>query len=588
MLFFVANDGTIIKSGPSSVYQGSEDASCVSVVAPFATNAEVTAVFKLPNGELKSPLLLTNAGIVEGVINKASGKSYALWKRDLPEPITRYYGEATVQFFFYLPDRVITTSASSFMVGRGVGVVLPDTPSQSIYEDILSSIASLRSQLDNGAFTARSIYQWNVYYAGPGIPDEGYGITKTGQYCKFHRYYDGGDDTGTYTLEIIEKYAGANTDLYYIDENTDGESVGDFVYDISEEYFHAMATPVYGVNEIVFYPNIGEFGAFVKSIKENNSNNPPYIDGELNSEWWAEVVNFNTITEDYLTTLNEAIEKGIETISNLSNAATKRAEDAAALSKSYAQNAGESARTAQDAQTAAKDSAQSAASSSASSKLSADNAADSANKAQNAVDTAQGMLDDLDESLKEAAAKLIVETDEKLKQVIADTESSLSEIRAATEQAQQKAEDAQTAADESAQSAANSAQSAEETLASLADIEEKLTATKEVLDTALDYIHRLEEQIVAKIGTSVFKDGNALAQFNVSATPTADAGALYDDQGNLKSNSPAHNNDCVRVEDIASLLVGGGFNSPLTTESGDEIVTENGDVLQINLSLKGV
>lgn len=577
MLFFVANDGTIIKSGPSSVYQGSEDASCVSVVAPFATNAEVTAVFKLPNGELKSPLLLTNAGIVEGVINKASGKSYALWKRDLPEPITRYYGEATVQFFFYLPDRVITTSASSFMVGRGVGVVLPDTPSQSIYEDILSSIASLRSQLDNGAFTARSIYQWNVYYAGPGIPDEGYGITKTGQYCKFHRYYDGGDDTGTYTLEIIEKYTGANTDLYYIDENTDGESVGDFVYAISEEYFHAMATPVYGVNEIVFYPNIGEFGAFVKSIKENNSNNPPYIDGELNSEWWAEVVNFNTITEDYLTTLNDAIDRYYNTVKTEAD----RAADNAKLALDYAQSAGASNREALDSKNIAVEKANQVATLAASAEESAQSAAESA-------DRAQSIVNDLDTALKAAVNNVIIETSESLDKIVSDTDSALAEIRVATEQAQQKAEDAQTAADESAQSAANSAQSAEETLASLAGVEEKLTAAQEVLDTALDYIHRLEEQIVAKIGTSVFKDGNALAQFNVSATPTADAGALYDDQGNLKSNSPAHNNDCVRVEDIASLLVGGGFNSPLTTESGDEIVTENGDVLQINLSLKGV
>lgn len=588
MLFFVANDGTIIKSGPSSVYQGSEDASCVSVVAPFATNAEVTAVFKLPNGELKSPLLLTNAGIVEGVINKASGKSYALWKRDLPEPIARYYGEVTVQFFFYLTDRVIATSATSFMVGRGVAAVLPDTPSQGIYEDILSAIASLRSQLDNGTFTARSIYQWNVYYASPEIPDEGYGITKTGQYCQFHRQYDGEDDTGTYTLKIIEKYVGAGNYLYYIDENTEGYEVGDFIYDVDEDKIFSMAKPIYGVNEIVFYPNIGEFGAFVKSIKDNNSNNPPYIDGELNSEWWAEVVNFNTITKDYLTTLNEAIESGIETIANLSNNAIKRGEESAALAKIYAQNAGESARSAQDYSITSKEKADSAKASAAQSKSSATAAAESASQAQSAVDTAQGMLDDLDESLKEAASKLIVETDETLKQVLADTEESLNELKAATEQAQQKAEDAQTSANESAQSAAESAQSAEDTLASLAGVEEKLTAAQEVLDTALEYIQQLEEQIVAKIGTSVYKDGNALAQFNVSATPTADAGALYDGQGNLKSNSPAHNNDCVRVEDIASLLVGGDFNCPLTTESGDEIVTESGDTLQINLSLKGV
>lgn len=219
MLFFVANDGTIVKSGPSSVYQGSEDANSVCVVAPFAANAEVTAVFKLPNGELKSPLLLTNVGIIEGVVNNASGKNYALWKRELLEPIARYYGEVTVQFFFYFADRVIATSASTFTVGRGVARVLPDTPSQSIYDDILSSFASLQSQLDNGAYPARAIYAWNSTYS-------------------------------------------------------------------------------YGANEITYYPDIGLFGAFVKSKVSDNLNNPPYnADGELNSPYWEVVLDFNQLNK---------------------------------------------------------------------------------------------------------------------------------------------------------------------------------------------------------------------------------------------------------------------------------------------------
>lgn len=148
MIFFVDNDGTIIKSGPSSVYQGSEDASSVCVVAPFAINAEVTAVFKLPQGELKSPLLLTCAGEIEGVVNSATGVNYALWKRDIPEPIARYYGEVQVQFFFHFADRLLTTSTTTFTVGKGVAVELPKVPPQTIYDDILRSISSLRSQTD--------------------------------------------------------------------------------------------------------------------------------------------------------------------------------------------------------------------------------------------------------------------------------------------------------------------------------------------------------------------------------------------------------------------------------------------------------
>lgn len=564
MIFFVANDGTIVKSGPSFVYQGSEDASCVCVVAPFAANAECTAVFKLPNGELKSPLLLTAEGMVEGAINSASGKAYALWKKDIPEPIARYYGEVQVQFFFHFTDRVIATSASTFMVGRGVGRVLPNTPTPTIYEDILSNIAALRSQLDNGSFTARSIYQWNVYHFSNELPERGYGITKTGQYVEFYRQYDDGEDTGCYTIKVLDGHASSTHILYYIDEELDEYAeVGDSFYDIPESYLSPMDSPIYGAGEIVFYPNIGEFGAFVKSIKENNRNNPPYIGGKLNKEWWAEVVNFNNITEDYLSTLNEV---------------ASRAEEQATLALQYAQNAGASNREALDSKNAAAQSADQAA------KL-ASSAEQSATAAQENADKVKDVLDNLDEALKEAANNVIIETKEVLNKVIEDTDSALEELKASTEQAKGMAEEAQSAAEGSAQSAADSAQSAADTLKSLEKIKEQLLATQETLDTALGYIEQLEEQIVEKIGTSVYKDGKALARFDVSAYPTPDAGALYDGQGNLKSGTPELNADCVRVQDIAQLLVGGGFFAPITTEDDDILVTEDGNALQINLTL---
>lgn len=345
MIFFVANDGTIVKSSPSAVYQGSEDASSVCVIAPFAEAAQCTAIFKLPNGELKSPLFLKAAGTIEGAVNTASGKAYALWKKDLPEPIAKYYGEVQVQFFFHFADRVVATSTSTFMVGRGVGRVLPDKPSDTIYEDILSAIVSLKSQLDNGSFAARSVYQWNVYRNDGEIPDKGYGMTKTGQYCEFRRMYDDGDDTGCFSITVIAEYKGSPDELYFIDFDTEYAEVGDKEYDIPEKCFSIMAMPAYGVNEIVFYPNIGEFGAFVKSIKGNNCNQVPYINGKLNKEWWAEVVNFNNITEDYFNTLSEI---------------AARAEESASLAFTYAHNASVSSSSALDSKIMAAESAQQA------------------------------------------------------------------------------------------------------------------------------------------------------------------------------------------------------------------------------------
>ena len=313
MLFFVANDGTVIKSNPSPVYQGSQDASSITVVAPFAANADCKAVFKLPNGVLKVPLLLTKAGVVEGVINQATENSYAIWKGDIADPISRYYGEVQAQFYFYLADRIVTTSLTTFIVGRGVPTILPpppsDAPSDDIYEQILSNIASLRSQLDNGFFTARSIYQWN----------------------------------STYT---------------------------------------------YGAGEIVFYPNIGEFGAFVKSIKENNLNNAPYASGAINSEWWAEVVNFNTISENYFTTITNAITKGIEDLDTAGNNFKTDFNELLAQAQESAQQAQESAASANTNATFVRDQADAAQLARISATASKNAAAQSATQAEGSASTA--------------------------------------------------------------------------------------------------------------------------------------------------------------------------------------------------------
>ena len=89
---------------------------------------------------------------------------------------------------------------------------------------------------------------------------------------------------------------------------------------------------LYGVGEIIFYPNHGEHGTFLKSITVDNSN-APYVDGELNSAYWEEVVDFNILNGLY----------------DVRDEVTKRAEEAAgsaAAAESSAENAGNSASAA--------------------------------------------------------------------------------------------------------------------------------------------------------------------------------------------------------------------------------------------------
>lgn len=230
MIFFATGDGTIIKTLPSPVYQGSENASEIYLIAPFSPNLKVTVRFRLPNGIWTTPTLMDNG--IDGnqmtaqgalaspdgaIVDKETGKKYAVWTKPIPGEVTQYYGTVTAQFFFYAAQggRITSTSAVNFTVGRGVPAVLPDIPSEDIYEEILSNLSALQEQLDNGAYTARSIYAWNSSYT-------------------------------------------------------------------------------YGANEIVFYPDIGELGAFVKSLVTDNTAPPFDALGEINPAWEL-VVDFNDV-----------------------------------------------------------------------------------------------------------------------------------------------------------------------------------------------------------------------------------------------------------------------------------------------------
>ncbi len=259
MIFFVANDGTVMESVPSPVYQGSANANDIYLVAPFASNLQATVAFKLPNGVLTEQYALKLFGELEGVINKQTGKPYLGWQFSMPNEITRYFGVVTAQFFFYAADStvVISTSSVTFTVGRGVPELLPNAPSADIYETILSNLSSIQQQLDNGTFTAKSIYAWNSAYT-------------------------------------------------------------------------------YGAGELVFYPQKGEYGVFLKSLTDNNKAEP-YVNGVIDSANWLLVSDFNILTELY-TLKGDVLDAVQETRDNVA-AAGQSANEAESSSQQAAQSA---------------------------------------------------------------------------------------------------------------------------------------------------------------------------------------------------------------------------------------------------------
>lgn len=264
MIFFADNNGTIIKSLPSPVYQGGANTNNIYLIAPFASLLPATVRFKLPNGVWTKPQLMgagntmTVQGPVEGVIEKSTGQTYSVWTYALPNNITEYYGTVKAQFFFYGAQNgsITPTSETSFIVQAGVPEVLPDTPTQDIYNQILSQLSLLQTQLNNGGTTARSIYSWQSVYT-------------------------------------------------------------------------------YGAGELVFYPDEGEYGVFVKSLVANNKTEP-YTDGVLNSQNWQLITDFNVLTELY--DLKEDIAQSADTAQKNAQAAQQSMTAAAASASAAAQS----------------------------------------------------------------------------------------------------------------------------------------------------------------------------------------------------------------------------------------------------------
>ncbi len=160
MIFFIGNDGTVINSVPSPVYQGSAGVNDIYVVAPFASNLQATVAFKLPNGVYteRYPMKLVNE--ITELVNKKTGQMCSGWQFSMPNNITEYFGTVTAQFFFYSAQqgKQIACSATTFTVGRGVPPILPDRPTDDVYELILANIAALQQDIKN--VTSKAVVIW--------------------------------------------------------------------------------------------------------------------------------------------------------------------------------------------------------------------------------------------------------------------------------------------------------------------------------------------------------------------------------------------------------------------------------------------
>lgn len=152
MIFFFKSDGTLIKSAPETVYQGSAEAGKVYVVAPLNANMLVDVYYELPNGERWGAYLLENNGTV--INNEELPDGWALWSTTLESAITQYAGTLKAQFGFYqsgTADKVplITSQGVTITIAKGVVRDLPSVPTSDVYAQIVSAISSIKQDIAN-------------------------------------------------------------------------------------------------------------------------------------------------------------------------------------------------------------------------------------------------------------------------------------------------------------------------------------------------------------------------------------------------------------------------------------------------------
>lgn len=189
MNIYCSSDGTIFHVDTERIYQGSAGVNKVRFIGQFPSNAQVLVSYKLPNGVLKGPKILTPIATLEEV-KTANGGIFSVWETvigatprlgtdkkplteiddkgnvktvyDLDYTITENYGVVEMQFFVYPAGETLTidqqiynvyggclaTASTTFTVEKGVPMQAPrieeftTTDGEQLLSEILNIVSS--------------------------------------------------------------------------------------------------------------------------------------------------------------------------------------------------------------------------------------------------------------------------------------------------------------------------------------------------------------------------------------------------------------------------------------------------------------
>lgn len=158
MVFFINSKGTLVKTMPSAVNQGSAGANDIYLLSPFGASLTATIRFKRADGYITEDYLMIPLGEFPCEIDNYTASG---WFITLPAGVCEKAGLVTAQATFYADGNKLCTSAFNFNVEQGVEVILPEEPSAEIYEAILSNLSAIETLIASGNFASRSVLEYS-------------------------------------------------------------------------------------------------------------------------------------------------------------------------------------------------------------------------------------------------------------------------------------------------------------------------------------------------------------------------------------------------------------------------------------------
>ena len=154
MIINVLANGDVRNILPENIYQGSNYANTIFLIAPFSANISAVVSFEIPQtGEITKEFPFEQPTEINSELN--------IWKLNVNRVLTQYFGEVKYQIRFINDSQTIAYARGKFKVIQGVDIILPDAPSVNVYELLIKKIDQMQTIFNNGWVETQGLRIYN-------------------------------------------------------------------------------------------------------------------------------------------------------------------------------------------------------------------------------------------------------------------------------------------------------------------------------------------------------------------------------------------------------------------------------------------